>query len=438
MKFTENQKTRFYPGLVLSFLAIAGVSIFVLSSPFLPLIAYNVFQAIFIASAVYLVGIGYGIFNDLLATGHSLNYFTSGHGSGFEMQSKNRFAVSFTWGIFATWGLALPAAVLFGITALICNFVGLSGFSLFLPSMVGGALLCVLAADMFARYCKNIMMKRGDSREEAGYWSCNARNSFGYVSMPLLGLGGLITYTTLRALGISMPEISLPFYAQIAMVSVLATMFIASTFYLFHYRPSPHEVVQFSDNIEQIKMILSKTPDLSLKNSDGLNFLQLAVKSGKAEIVSMLLERSDIDLTVRDKDNVSLLHHAVFSKSQEMMIALLKKGCDPLAEDSYNRTPKLIASWLGITNFEALVDEHYRAPIKPDQKHSVESQSSPVVTNSVSTNSERATQYPYLHQGGGSFARHNDAGNFDSDSDSETSQNSRVISGSSSLGQGGL
>ena len=233
MQFTENQKSRFYPGLSIGFGAIAGVLLFTLSGPYLPLIAYNILQAIFVASSVYLVGIGYGIFNDLLATGDSMHYFTSGHGSGFEMKSNNRFAVSFTWGIFATWNLALPAAILFGIAALICNFVGLSNFSLFLPIMIGGALLSVFIADAFARGYKNISIKRGQPIEDASYSSCNARNSFGYFTMLLLGIGGLITYITLRSLEASTPAFSLPFSVEITIAGTLAVAFIASTIYYF-------------------------------------------------------------------------------------------------------------------------------------------------------------------------------------------------------------
>ena len=147
MNFSSQQKWIFYPGLALACLAILNILLFVLLGPVLSLLAYAIFQAIFIASAVYLLGIGYGIFNDILATNYSLDYFI--YHNGIVTPSRNRFVLAFTWGITATWWLALPAGILFGIAAGVCNVMGLAPCPLILPILLGAALLTLVITEFY-------------------------------------------------------------------------------------------------------------------------------------------------------------------------------------------------------------------------------------------------------------------------------------------------
>lgn len=82
------QKSALYPGLILAAIALLGIAIFIFLGPLMPFVAYCIFQAIFIMSAVYLLGIGYGIVNDLIATGQSIDYFSKGHQYGFGLLTR--------------------------------------------------------------------------------------------------------------------------------------------------------------------------------------------------------------------------------------------------------------------------------------------------------------------------------------------------------------
>jgi len=266
MRLSEKQKNALYPGLKLAFMAIGGIAVSTFLGPFMPLFFYNIAQAVAVAGEVYLIGIGYGIFNDILATGHSIDYFARGHNEGFwAIESDDRAANSFAWGIVATWWLSLPAAILFGIVALICNFVALPALSLFVPIMLAGAGITVIAADIYARVKKYNRLKENTVEndfehvenpllpiqtenvktleQKAGWLSCNDRNSFGYIVMLLFGLLGLIAYTTLRIVSASviLPTIVLSIPLQIGLLALPFVALTAGTIYLYCHNTEGRE-----------------------------------------------------------------------------------------------------------------------------------------------------------------------------------------------------
>jgi hypothetical protein len=287
MILSKEQKNALYPGLTLAFMAIATVATTTFLGPFMPLFFYNIAQAIATACEVYLIGIGYGIFNDILGTGQNIDYFSKGHQYGFRaIESDDRAANSFAWGIVGTWLLSIIAAIPFGIAALICNFVALPAFSLFVPSMLVGAGIIVILADIYARVKKHNRLKNNTVEtnfesikwhlqpeqtenvktleQKAAWLSCNDRNFFGYMAMPIFGILGLIAYTVLRIVHVELPIIALSIPLQIGFLALPLVTLAAGTIYLFCHNMQREPSIGQEDSLNPPALNREKEPSSEL------------------------------------------------------------------------------------------------------------------------------------------------------------------------------
>ncbi|WP_147373412.1 hypothetical protein [Legionella taurinensis] len=112
-------------GIIVSILSILAILGFAALSFFAaPLVLTVIAGAFFAGGMVFLMAMGYGIFNDLLGAKSNLPYFMLGHQRQQHsmIQSNKPAAQGIAWGIAAVAPLAFPAAILFFITALVAGF----------------------------------------------------------------------------------------------------------------------------------------------------------------------------------------------------------------------------------------------------------------------------------------------------------------------------
>ena len=227
----------------IAILGIAAFSIisFVGGAPFVLTVLIN---AWFAGSAIYLSGIGYCILNDLIGVKKNLPYFSLGHQDWQKalIKSNDRAAVGIAWGIFASKGFSLIAAVLFTIATLVTGFLGLPFAGFVLPVLAAVLPITLVAAHLYSRhkekqreqaeqkthylaaYKKLIDQKNhfmglnAYQMERLKHWlkdtsDMNAwlgnsdRNVFGFISMPLVGVAGLVAIITLSAVSSFLPAI---------------------------------------------------------------------------------------------------------------------------------------------------------------------------------------------------------------------------------------
>jgi len=233
--------------------AAFAATTFVGGTPFAVTVIVN---ALFAGSLVYLVGIAYGIVNDLLAVRNNLPYFILGHVPEQRglIKSNKPNVVAVAWGILATMGLSLMTGFLFAIPTLIMVATGVPFASFILPILVAAIPLALIAAHIFSRRAEknreriifnnftssdweeSFFTNLGDTYQESRlrYWlkddikkpeqkDCDPttsstlipkkinqwlgnsdRNGFGYLFMPLIAVGGLVSLITCSVLGISL------------------------------------------------------------------------------------------------------------------------------------------------------------------------------------------------------------------------------------------
>ncbi len=225
------QKATIYPGFVLGAVALAITGGYVFGAGAILGLSAQASYALVAGSTTYLSGVGYGVLNDVLATGYSLIYFSRGHRpdphnprQGFTpINSDNRFANAFAWGFAATVPLVVVASIGIGFYAYLAFPVA----SFFLPALMLGALTAVGVGEIIAaRFTKNALENNPsqtgldfqipfyDHQTKqmlntpsawANWQSCGARNSFGYIGLPLLVLG----IVAITSFGL-MPMITVP------------------------------------------------------------------------------------------------------------------------------------------------------------------------------------------------------------------------------------
>lgn len=154
-------------------------------------------------SAIYLSGLAYGMVNDLFACSNNIGYFVNGHNQGQEkglVKTNDFVANAAIWGILATWWLALPAGILFGLSAGISYASG-APFAPFLMLAIPVISICTaIGADIASRKHQNKLIAAGHSRESATWEGNNRRNTIGYFTLPPIACGGLIILTIINAL----------------------------------------------------------------------------------------------------------------------------------------------------------------------------------------------------------------------------------------------
>jgi hypothetical protein len=233
-----------------------------------PLVVTAFIDAWFAGSVIYLSGLGYGIVNDMIACRKNLPYFLLGHQPGQRsiIKSNDPNANAVAWGILATFGLSFIAAIVFAIPVLIMGLAGLPFAGFVLPIIGLGIPLALFLAHRFAdNYVKNIpTLKQGqkdqcidnldldvyqknrlkiwlkDTKDLKNWISNSARNGFGYLVMPLLGIAGLVSIITCSALGHALPIVLIGTAASAfppaGLALLLATVLIAACLYLYFNR----------------------------------------------------------------------------------------------------------------------------------------------------------------------------------------------------------
>ena len=251
-------------GSIASILAVLGVVGFTVLSFFTVPFAVSVIStSLFSGSMVYLMGMSYGILNDILAANKNLPYFLLGHQRQQKsmIESNKVAAVGIAWGIAAVAPLAKIAAIAFSITTLVAGFfVPIALFVL--PVMAMAIPVVVLIAHFHAQrkekemiddpssyahwswdffnlneYQREGLKFMSDSVEEKAAWFSNSdRNVIGFTYMPILALASLVALVTLSALSAHLPAILfgtlLSTTIPIVFAAVIATGVTGSLIYL--------------------------------------------------------------------------------------------------------------------------------------------------------------------------------------------------------------
>ncbi|MFC1795296.1 ankyrin repeat domain-containing protein, partial [Planctomycetota bacterium] len=145
-----------------------------------------------------------------------------------------------------------------------------------------------------------------------------------------------------------------------------------------------------TDNIEQVKLLLSEGADVNIKPKNGQTPLLLACQRGKEEVVQLLIAKgADIntknnygqtplhylarqgstdtaeliiakgaDVNAKDKWVWTPLHYACWRNRKEIVELLLAKGADINAREEESKTPMAIAEELGNTEIVELLRKH--------------------------------------------------------------------------------
>lgn len=226
-------------GIIVSILSILAVLGFAALSFFAaPFILTVIAGAFFAGGMVFLMAMGYGIFNDWLAAKSNLPYFMLGHQRQQHsmIESNKPGAQAIAWGIAAVAPLAFPAAILFFVTALIAGFFVPTALFI-LPVMAIVLPLVVIIADVVARRKKKVYMAGEDecklaSREwdsfglalnayqkeglksmsntveEKAAWFANSdRNVIGFKYVPILAVVSLVAFATLTGVSTLLPAV---------------------------------------------------------------------------------------------------------------------------------------------------------------------------------------------------------------------------------------
>ncbi len=154
-------------------------------------------ESILIFNMVTLMGIFYGILNDVIACRDCIEYFTVGH--FYDERHLDHRPVNtldpninaIIWGIFATWHFSIVAGVIIGFISNIPFFdtkVTITAIQL-LPILGGLVILILIISHVGARIAQGKIEKiiapnkyRGVPMELQSKWeACNVRNSLGYL-----------------------------------------------------------------------------------------------------------------------------------------------------------------------------------------------------------------------------------------------------------------
>lgn len=278
MPLSKAKRKTLTPPVTLTFISVLSVIGFTLGT-FLgaPPIAMWFLNTLFAGSTIYLTGVGYGIINDIFATGDSLTYFTNGHNPGQRnlLNTKDRFATAVSWRYMATYGLTFIAAILYMIPTFIMSAVGLPFSTIAMGAVAVLMLPCLAAAHLYTRYKSKKRVKnstieheysfhyrRHDSyqrpimrneitttTQKNNFLASYDRNGFGYITLPLTGVVGLISLITLTAtktqsliLAAAGSAALAPQLIPIILVGTLALFVLVSTLYMMinHSKPAPN------------------------------------------------------------------------------------------------------------------------------------------------------------------------------------------------------
>ncbi|TAL63827.1 MAG: hypothetical protein EPN84_04490 [Legionella sp.] len=213
-----------YWGVGISVLLIAA---FVLSVVFAaPAWLIAITSGFFVGASVYLSGMLYGVVNDLFATQMNLPYFLLGHQPQQTslLRTNDKVAQGVAWGMAATFGPVLIAAIAFTvITTITAFFVPIATF--LLPLMTIALPLIAIGAEFYAQakiednfqmvdeygVGSNWYQRKGldfmcpTPTEKASWFANSDRNVFGFTRVPIIGGVALVVLITLSAVSMFLP-----------------------------------------------------------------------------------------------------------------------------------------------------------------------------------------------------------------------------------------
>ncbi|CAK4081767.1 unnamed protein product [Aphanomyces euteiches] len=107
-----------------------------------------------------------------------------------------------------------------------------------------------------------------------------------------------------------------------------------------------HEACAGND-VETVKTILSETPAVlnEIGPEGGQSCFMRAVLFGSKAVVQYLLDNTDVDVNLGEKDGYTPLHGAAFQGRAEIAKILIDRGLDPLDQHADGYSPIHRASW---------------------------------------------------------------------------------------------
>jgi ankyrin repeat protein len=102
-----------------------------------------------------------------------------------------------------------------------------------------------------------------------------------------------------------------------------------------------------SDNIREIKRLISEGVDVKARSKYGSTFLHLAACNGKLRTVKYLVEEKEVDVKEKNNDGSTPLHFAADDGRLDMVKYFIEKGIDVNIRNNYGVTPLRLAALHG-------------------------------------------------------------------------------------------
>jgi hypothetical protein len=344
---------------LVSLLGIAAFSIIsFVGAPFALTVLIN---AWFTGSAVYLSAISYGIINDIIGCHKNLPYFMLGHQPGQRgvIKSNNPNTVGIAWGILATTGLAIIAALTFTVATLITGFIGLPFLGFLVPAIAAFVPLVNLAAHWIAnRFEKKVNMSPEkfhrnigssgldsyqndklkvwlrDEKDTAAWLGNSVRNVVGYVALPSLAVVGLVSFITLSILSsvtTLLPAVlfstAVSVFPPVGLGILLAVGIIAACVHLYRNHDKQIDNAYKLDYEDESIQQAGDSPDNS--PAFGNSYQHIHAQLPQLQLISD--DENDENASVNNFDRARLLSSAVARDNNGDVVDLFPDGEGPQA-----------------------------------------------------------------------------------------------------------
>jgi hypothetical protein len=215
---------------------------------FVAILAFPATSGFAIAGFVHLNIICYGIINDMLAVRNSMEYFRFGHQPGqldrVAIPSTRSNVQAFHWGVLATWLLSAIGAGIVGVIAAfaapVTPFIYPLISALVIGVLVGAELYSKSKASSYEHNTYVPSLPSDNIEANKNWHRCSNRNTFGYATLPLMGitLGIGIATSALNVFATILPVALLPIASPLIPIIIGAPMmlFVGGMFvnYLMH------------------------------------------------------------------------------------------------------------------------------------------------------------------------------------------------------------